>query len=544
MDADWRTQSQLQPAARGRMVNKITETLMKHPLVSAPPPEALIELQRIAVRFEDKMYAAATSQSDYFHKIALKLMSLESQTNTQHNPQVIPIQKPPGPGDFQEELYQTIKSLKDQYFAELSDLYGKISMKIQHVDNHMPAQKSSDQYEKMKNFKALLERTLHFLQINKSSIQRGLREKIPIYERQIVSILNSQRRKPVQAPGQQQFQQSGGQAPNSNISQQHQASQGLQQHDSHANQIAVKALKLLSMESQTNTQHNPQVIPIQKPPGPASVDLTCQTGHPGACDFQEELYQTIKSLKDQYFAELSDLYSKISIKIQHVDNHMPAQKSTDQYEKMKNFKALLERTLHFLQINKSSIQPGLREKIPIYERQIVSILNSQRRKPVQAPGQQQFQQSGGQAPSFNILQQHQASQGLQQHDSHVNQIAVQALKLLSMESQTNTQHNSQVIPIQKPPGPGLQQHDSHANQIAVQALKLLSMESQTNTQHNSQVIPIQKPLGPGSSSKGKNGKKLRCHFCKKGGHFKKDCPRKKKWFEMKGIAYDRTHKRT
>ncbi|CAM0148558.1 unnamed protein product [Urochloa decumbens] len=515
MDADWRTQSQLQPAARGRMVNKITETLMKHPLVSAPPPEALIELQRIAVRFEDKMYAAATSQSDYFHKIALKLMSLESQTNTQHNPQVIPIQKPPGPasvdstaqtahpcaGDFQEELYQTIKSLKDQYFAELSDLYGKISMKIQHVDNHMPAQKSSDQYEKMKNFKALLERTLHFLQINKSSIQRGLREKIPIYERQIVSILNSQRRKPVQAPGQQQFQQSGGQAPNSNISQQHQASQGLQQHDSHANQIAVKALKLLSMESQTNTQHNPQVIPIQKPPGPASVDLTCQTGHPGACDFQEELYQTIKSLKDQYFAELSDLYSKISIKIQHVDNHMPAQKSTDQYEKMKNFKALLERTLHFLQINKSSIQPGLREKIPIYERQIVSILNSQRRKPVQAPGQQQFQQSGGQAPSFNILQQHQASQGLQQHDSH-------------------------------------------ANQIAVQALKLLSMESQTNTQHNSQVIPIQKPLGPGSSSKGKNGKKLRCHFCKKGGHFKKDCPRKKKWFEMKGIAYDRTHKRT
>ncbi|CAL5000408.1 unnamed protein product [Urochloa decumbens] len=395
-------------------------------------------------------------------------MSLESQTNTQHNPQVIPIQKPPGPasvdstaqtahpgaGDFQEELYQTVKSLKDQYFAELSDLYNKITMKIQHVDNYMPAQKSSDQYEKMKNFKALLERTMHFLQVNKSSIQPGLRGKIPIYERQIGSILNSQRSKPVQAPGQQLFQQSGGQAPSSNISQQHQASQGLQQHDSHANQIAVKALKLLSMESQTNTQHNPQVIPIQKPPGPpASVDLTCQTGHPGAGDFQEELYQTIKSLKDQYFAELSDLYSKISMKIQHVDIHMPAQKSSDQYEKMKNFKAMLERTLHFFQVNKSSIQQGLREKIPIYERQIVIILNSQRSKPVQAPGQQLFQQSGGQAPSSNISQQHQASQGLQQHDSHANQITVQALKLLSMESQTNTQHNSQVIPIQKPPGP-------------------------------------------------------------------------------------------
>ncbi|CAO2211852.1 unnamed protein product, partial [Urochloa humidicola] len=79
------------------------------------------------------------------------------------------------------------------------------------------------------------------------------------------------------------------------------------------------------------------------------------------------------------------------------------------------------------------------------------------------------------------------------------------------------------------------------------SLKMLSMESQTKTQQNpgnAQVIPNPNPPGPGSSSKGKNGKKLRCRFCKKGGHFKKDCPKKKKWFEMKGIAYDPTHKRT
>ena len=88
------------------------------------------------------------------------------------------------------------------------------------------------------------------------------------------------------------------------------------------------------------------------------------------------------------------------MKIQQLDNHMPAQKSAEQYEKMKGFKVMLERTLHFLQVNK----PGFREKIPIYERQILSILSSQRRKPVQAPGLQTFQQSGGQAPSSNISQ--------------------------------------------------------------------------------------------------------------------------------------------
>ncbi|CAO2169935.1 unnamed protein product, partial [Urochloa humidicola] len=88
MDADWRTQ--LQPAARSRIVNKITQTLIKHLPISPPPPDGLIELQRIAVRFEDRMYAAATSQSDYLRKIALKMLSLESQTKTEHNSQVIP----------------------------------------------------------------------------------------------------------------------------------------------------------------------------------------------------------------------------------------------------------------------------------------------------------------------------------------------------------------------------------------------------------------------------------------------------------------------
>jgi PAX-interacting protein 1 len=125
------------------------------------------------------------------------------------------------------------------------------------------------------------------------------------------------------------------------------------------------------------------------------------------------------------------------MKLQHIDNHMPSQKQTEQYEKMKNFKLMLDRTVHFLQIDKSNIHPGLKEKIPAYERQIFNIINSHRRKPVQAPGQQPFPQSGGQAPSSNISQQHQVSQGLQQHDSPANQMPQASLPSMTTGVQSS-----------------------------------------------------------------------------------------------------------
>ncbi|GJN15405.1 hypothetical protein PR202_gb02318 [Eleusine coracana subsp. coracana] len=93
--SDWR--AQLQPEARSRIVNKIMETLKKHLPVSVP--EGLSELQKIAVRFEEKIYTAATNQSDYLRKISLKMLSMESQTKSQQNPgnaQAIPSQNPPG----------------------------------------------------------------------------------------------------------------------------------------------------------------------------------------------------------------------------------------------------------------------------------------------------------------------------------------------------------------------------------------------------------------------------------------------------------------
>ncbi|XP_039138383.1 mediator of RNA polymerase II transcription subunit 15a-like [Dioscorea cayenensis subsp. rotundata] len=79
---DWR--SQLHPDARRRIVNKITETLAKHLPISVP--EGSAELEKIAVRFEDRIYIAATSQSDYLRKISLKMISMETKTSASISP--------------------------------------------------------------------------------------------------------------------------------------------------------------------------------------------------------------------------------------------------------------------------------------------------------------------------------------------------------------------------------------------------------------------------------------------------------------------------
>ncbi|CAA3010811.1 mediator of RNA polymerase II transcription subunit 15a isoform X1 [Olea europaea subsp. europaea] len=86
MDAgDWRTQ--LPADSRQRIVNKIMETLKRHLPFSGH--EGLQELKKIAVRFEEKTYASATSQSDYLRKISLKMLTMGTKTQ---NPVPISLQ--------------------------------------------------------------------------------------------------------------------------------------------------------------------------------------------------------------------------------------------------------------------------------------------------------------------------------------------------------------------------------------------------------------------------------------------------------------------
>ncbi|KAJ0969544.1 hypothetical protein J5N97_022421 [Dioscorea zingiberensis] len=290
------------------------------------------------------------------------------------NPQAInPSSMNPAVGgfvDWQEEIYQKIKTMKELYFAELNELYQKVALKFQQCcenKNLLPHAKQSEQIEKMKNFKVMLERSISFLQISKSSIQPGLKEKLPLYQKQISTFLTSNR-KPRNIPPQSQFQPPGGKAQSMPQQQPSQPSQ-LQPHDGHVNQV-----------QQMNLQGS--VTSMQQASASTSLDSTAQTGNVGVVDWQEEIYQKIKAMKELYFAELNELYRKVALKFQQCcenRNLLPHANQSQQIENMKNFKVMLERSISFLQISKSSIQPGLKEKLPLYEKQISTFLASKKK---------------------------------------------------------------------------------------------------------------------------------------------------------------------
>ncbi|KAG6665425.1 hypothetical protein CIPAW_02G160100 [Carya illinoinensis] len=73
---DWRTG--LPPDSRQRIVSKILDALKRHLPVSGQ--EGLHELRKIAVRFEEKIFTAATSQGDYLRKISLRMPTMETKS--------------------------------------------------------------------------------------------------------------------------------------------------------------------------------------------------------------------------------------------------------------------------------------------------------------------------------------------------------------------------------------------------------------------------------------------------------------------------------
>ncbi|KAJ1694357.1 hypothetical protein LUZ63_011055 [Rhynchospora breviuscula] len=117
---------------------------------------------------------------------------------------------------------------------------------------------------------------------------------------------------------------------------------------------------------------------------PASTDSTAETGHPG--DFQEEMFQRIKYLKDTYFNDLREIYQKLSMKLSHVDSIVPPNtRGGEQIERMKNFKIVLERMMAVLQLGKHSIHIGLKDKLSLYEKHILNILQHNKKAPQPQP---------------------------------------------------------------------------------------------------------------------------------------------------------------
>ncbi|EOY25958.1 Uncharacterized protein TCM_027316 [Theobroma cacao] len=174
-----------------------------------------------------------------------------------------------------------------------------------------------------------------------------------------------------------------------------------------------------------------------------SLDFTAQTGHANGGDWQEEVYQKIKTMKETYLPELNEMYQKIAAKLQQHDS-LPQQPKSDQLEQLKLFKTMLERIITFLTVSKANILPTFKDKLTSYEKQIINFINTNRpRKPASTLQQ-------GQLPPPHMHSMQQPQPQINQTQSHDNQMNPQlesiniqgSVPTMQTNNTTSLQHNS------------------------------------------------------------------------------------------------------
>ncbi|KAI7746345.1 hypothetical protein M8C21_030596 [Ambrosia artemisiifolia] len=106
------------------------------------------------------------------------------------------------------------------------------------------------------------------------------------------------------------------------------------------------------------------------------LDSTAHTGNLNGEDVLEEVYQKIKAMKDLYLLDLIDVHQKVASKLKQHHSY-PRQL----HEKLKLFKEMVERFIQFLQFPKHGKLANYKDKLGTYERQIISVINTTKRKP-------------------------------------------------------------------------------------------------------------------------------------------------------------------
>ncbi|XP_026450433.1 mediator of RNA polymerase II transcription subunit 15a-like isoform X1 [Papaver somniferum] len=360
----------------------------------------------------------------------------------------------------QEEVYQTIRSMREKYLPGLSGMHQKISQKCQQHDS-LPQPPKSEQIERLKIFKDMLDKMMRFLNLPKTSAIPSLKDKLPLYEKQILNFLSSNR---AWNPGplQQQIQ------PTVVLPLSIQQQQQQQQHQ-----------QLQQQQHQQLQQQQQQQLPS------TSIDAAI-TGN--AVDPQEEVCQTIKSMREKYLPGLSDMHQKISQKCQQHDS-LPHPPESEQLERLRTYKNMLDRMIGFLNLPKSSMIPSLKDKLSFYEKQILNILNS---NPPRKSGalQQQIQPTGGHSLSIQQQQQQQQQRQLQQQQQQQQQEEEQPQQQqLQQQNQQQQQHQQQQTQSQNPLR---QQYENQMNshmQPTILQNSVLSTQPTAVTSMNGSLTP-------------------------------------------------------
>ncbi|TXG72607.1 hypothetical protein EZV62_001186 [Acer yangbiense] len=274
--------------------------------------------------------------------------------------------------------------------------------------------------------------SVHILQQPKVPMQQQPQQSAP-------NLLSSQGQQSQPQPGQQQLMSQIQSQPaqlqqQMGLQQQPNALQrDMQQRLQASSQASGSLLQPQNVVDQQKQLYQPQRVL----PETSSTSLDSTAGQSNGGDWQEEVYQKIKVMKEMYYPELNEMYQKIATKLQQHDS-LPQQPKSDQLEKLKIFRGMLERIIGFLQVSKINVQPSYKEKLGSYEKQIVNFINTNRPR---KPSMQQ-----GQLPPPHMHSMQQPSQ-VQSHDNQMNP-QMQSMNLqgsvatMQQNNMTSLQHNA------------------------------------------------------------------------------------------------------
>ncbi|XP_052724757.1 mediator of RNA polymerase II transcription subunit 15a isoform X2 [Vigna angularis] len=178
-----------------------------------------------------------------------------------------------------------------------------------------------------------------------------------------------------------------------------------------------------------------------------SLDSTTQSAQPSGNDWQEEVYQKIQAMKESYLPDMNEVYQKVANKLQQHDS-LPQQSKSDQIDKLRAYKMMLERMMALVQIPKMSITPHFKEKLGSYEKQIISLINQSR------PRKGMSSVQVGQIPQTHMSSMQQPQSQVTQLQSHENQMNSQ-LKSTNLQGSVPTMQQNNIATSQHNPLSGV-----------------------------------------------------------------------------------------
>lgn len=551
MDANnWRTQ--LLPDARERIVNRIMSTLVKN--FPSSKQQALSEVKNIAVRFEEKIYNAATSQKDYLRRISVKMLSIHTApqntaanvspsnsvdtdaistdpaSHSVHSEVLEQEQSPLAPlaplanqslahqEPLSQNLHSNIASYRAQSSISLSSVVPHMTsltkipkpnvvgqdVKLQSMSGILPslvmesvgqgvssnnAANSWRQVQEQEDFSQPVTRR-QFQNPQQFCCEQQLQHQIPNQKFKQESITESAIQTP-HAQQQQQQQQQTLLQPNQLLSSQQSVIQtspiidisvtqsapcsGLPQSQQSSVQQQTKSALQQHPQSVVRQQQQPLQAPVihhqrtvmEQPDGLVDqqtkhsflqklqlisgqqnnqskqqqrqlvrLDPTSEKRHANLGDWQEEVYQKIKSMNDMYLPELIQIYKKFAARYQQLVS-LPQQPMGDQSRKLKDVMSTLEFLIKFLQVPKSRISLAYKEKLEKVENRIIGILYSNgSRKPDSSVQQEELPM-----PDMHSLQPVRSQSQTPQVESDLQPMKLQSTVSSMQKNNVDNLHN-------------------------------------------------------------------------------------------------------